>query len=132
MAFDFFGAGPVSVMLSTSTTFNGTAQTGTPQISHGMVVYPSQAAGGLFNFHKKGLIIKSIVFSGTGKIDLKITHPLMGATEVTVAQLDTNQRAANLNIHLPLHASLKVVTTNGNGPHAVVITAVEATATNTL
>jgi hypothetical protein len=132
MAFDFFGAGPVSVVLSTSTTFNGTAQTGTPQLSPGLVSFPSQAAGGLFNFHKKSLIIKGITFSGTGGADIKITHPLLGATEVVVAQMTSNQSVFNLNIHLPAGASIKIITTSGSGPQVVMITAVEAGPSNSL
>lgn len=119
-SFDLFGQTPTTIILTTSDNFNGTAQTADPSISSGTAVFPSQAGGGLVNYHRRPIKIKQISVTGGGTTSVKIAYPGVAA-EVEVASLAANESSKSVDIALPFGASLKISTASGASPKTAVI-----------
>jgi hypothetical protein len=112
---------PTVVVFETSTNFDGTAPTGTPTVSGGVVSYPIQAGGGLFKLHDKPILI------------LEIAH-LGGGSLTSVKKISAN---SELSVTVP-HADLVgttlmpgewiVFTSSGSGTKQLVIKAQEVPA----
>lgn len=67
----FFGQDPTTIVMRSSTSFDGTAQTGTPDITPGKYVFPVQAGGGLYNFHEGPIEVLNVFYSGGGTLTIK-------------------------------------------------------------
>lgn len=76
---NYFGRFPTTIVFRSSADFNGAQQSGTPEVGPGMFIFPSQAGGGLFNFHKQPIEVKAVSFSGGGALTItKKTHNKAG------------------------------------------------------
>ena len=64
----YFGRFPTTIVLQSSSNFDGSAQTGAPVITPGLYVFPVQAAGGLFAYHEDPIEIKQIAYAGSGTL----------------------------------------------------------------
>lgn len=67
----YFGQYPSTVVLQSSDNMNGTAMTGTPVITPGVITFPVQSQGGLFKFHTEGVNVIGIDYQGGGTLTVK-------------------------------------------------------------
>lgn len=81
--YSLFSEQPASVIIESSSNFDGTAQTGTPSKSLGGLKYPAQAGGGLFAFFVPTRLLQ-ISYKGGGTLTIK---QVIGDVEVTVGTI---------------------------------------------
>lgn len=72
----YFGASPTTIVMQSSSNFDGTEQTGTPALSPGLYTFPVQVGGGLYDMHEKvgngdPITILSISYAGGGTLTVK-------------------------------------------------------------
>ena len=110
--YDYFGGNPVSVIMEASTAFDGSAYpNGTVgDIKPGVVKFTPAANCGLLNFHRRPLLIESVMCSAGTNVAATIIYP--DGDEVSVgAASDANPLIKQFV--LPFGAALKLVGTAG-------------------
>lgn len=123
----YFGRFPTTIVMQSSSSFDGTAQTGAAVITPGLYIFPSQAGGGLYNFHDHPVEVKQISVSGGGSVVVtQFVLDSAGATVASsvVATLSGNTDTFFNNLILVPNVILKF--TGGSGTPKVTITASEA------
>jgi len=89
----YFGQHPSTIIMQSSTNFNGSAQTGTPTLSPALYVFPAQAGGGLYNFHdlvgcQESITILSISYKGGGSLQVnKVFNTVSGTPSLLVGTI---------------------------------------------
>lgn len=123
MAIDIFGGSPVTVVMQTTSDFNGGTQSGTPTLSPGLAVYPAQTGGGLLR-HSRPLKITSISMSDGHNATITMIHAGVSA-ELPVGSITNTVRVLCGPYVLPAGSQLKIVSSGGSAPKTISITAVE-------
>ena len=91
----YFGQHPSTIVMQSSSNFDGTVQTGVPTITPALYVFPLQAGGGLYNFHslvgtQEPVSVLSISYKGGGTLTIKRQlSSLAGTPMITVGQITT-------------------------------------------
>jgi hypothetical protein len=77
-AIQYFGRFPTDIVMQSTNSFNGGAQTSLPTLSPGQYTFPAQAGGGLYWFHTEPVEVKQIAYSGAGTLTVKkvVTVPV--------------------------------------------------------
>lgn len=122
----YFGRFPTTVVLQSSTNFDGTAQTGTPAITPGVYTFPEQVGGGLYNLHEGPIEVKQIAYSGGGAcLVTKVMSTTSPAQEVLLATLDNTTPTDLTNFFLAPGEYLKITSSGATTPK-ITLTASEA------
>lgn len=119
----YFGRFPTVIVFQGSSSFDGTAQTGTPTIAPGIYTFPLQAGGGLYNFHESPIQVKQIAYSGGGTCLVK--KVINGVQTVLIATLTTAAPVDFVDFYLAPAETL-VITSSGDTTPVITITAHEA------
>lgn len=112
---------PTVVVFEATGNFDGTAPTGTPSVSGGVVAYPAQSAGGLFKLHDKPITIHEVASIGG---TLTIVKKVSANTELSVPVAS----AASLAGTILLPGEWLVFTSTGPGTKQIIIKAQEVPA----
>jgi len=121
----YFGRFPTTIVMQSSTQFNGTAQTGTPVMSPGAYTFPVQAGGGLYAFHDLPIEVEQISFSGGSTCTVtKVVEDSNGSTlqSTTLATLNSSNPIYNTKTFLTPNEYLTFSSSGGANP-VVAITA---------
>ena len=123
----YFGRFPTTMVLQSSSNFDGTAQTGTPTLAPGIYTFPAQAGGGLYNFHEVPIEVKQIAYSGGGTCTVtKVVGPVGAPVQsVVMATLSSGTPADQVQIYLSPGEALLFSSSGGTNP-VLSITAHEA------
>lgn len=117
----YFGLKPTTILMQTSSGFDGTAQTGTPTLSPGLYTFPIQAGGGLYGLHIEPITVHNITFKGSGTLTIKKT---IGTQEAVIGTIGSGQGEYAEDISLSPGESLKFAS---SGAGAVSVTGSVAT-----
>ena len=113
--YSLFSEQPASVILESSSNFDGTAQTGTPAKSAGGLKYPAQAGGGLFNFSVQTRVVQ-IAYKGGGTLTIK---QVTGTVEITIGTI-SSEGAFTTPILFTKGQQLKLLSAGATSPIAIV------------
>ena len=113
----YFGEYPTTMVMQTSSGFNGTAQTALPVITAAVYTFPAQAGGGLYAFHDNTVRVSAVTFKGTGTLTIKKT---VGAQDATLGSVTNGEGAYTTSIIVSPGESLKFFST---GAGVVTVTA---------
>jgi hypothetical protein len=131
----YFGQFPTTILLQSSTTFNGEANTGTLTLTPGMYTFAPAAGGGLYSFHYNTIIVKQIEFGVSGGTlgTLTVTKVLSASNDggtpimsVVVATLNTSTPTYTQDIYLTAGEYLEFTSSGGSGTQQIGITSHEA------
>lgn len=115
---EFLGTESNTIIMQSSTNFDGTAQTSDPDLGGGIATFPVQVGGGLFNFHKRSAVaIENITFKGyvlspAGVLTIK---RVVNGTEIIIGTI-TNEGLFSSKIILAPGESLKFVSSGATNP----------------
>jgi hypothetical protein len=120
----FFGKNPSTIILQSSTNFDGTAQGSDPAITPGLYTFPAQAGGGLYNFHdlvgtQEAISIQSISYLGGGTLTVKRKlQSAVGTPTVTIGTVTTQGDLVfeDNSLVLPFHEDLVFTSSGGTSP----------------
>lgn len=124
----YFGRFPTTIVLCSSSQFNGSAQTSAPVLSPGVYTFPVQAGGGLYAFHDIPVEIKQVTYSGGGTCTITKAVGTVGSPiqQTVLATLNTTTPVDYTNFYLSPGEHLLFSTTGATNP-VLAITAHEAT-----
>lgn len=125
----YFGAKPTSIIMQSSTNFNGTAQTGSPTLSAGFYTFPAQAGGGLYNLHEKTgtgeqIVVLSITYMGGGTLTVQRAFSILNPGTPPMSPVGTISSSGDLTLspgQLVLPPGEELVFTSSGGTSPVVI-----------
>jgi hypothetical protein len=119
----YFSSIPCTVILQTSSGFDGTAVTGTPTQGPGEWVFPAQAGGGLYNFHTvygTPIRIQDISYQGSGTCTV---NQIINGTATPIAALSGTAKELFNDLVLSGNTTLSFQS-SGAGQVAIVATEV--------
>ena len=122
----FFGKNPSTIILQSSTNFDGTAQGTDPVITPGLYTFPAQAGGGLYNFHdfvgtQEAVSVQSISYAGGGTLTVKRKlQTAAGTPSITIGTVTTQGDLAFEDNGLVLSFNEDLVFTSSGGTSPVI------------
>ena len=111
----YFGQFPTTIVFQTSSGFNGTAQTATPQITPGVYTFPVQAGGGEYDLHDNTIRVEGVTFKGSGTLTIKKS---VAGLEASIGTITGGEGSYALDILVTPSESLKFYS-SGAGAVAV-------------
>jgi len=106
--YDYFGTNPVTIVLQTSSAFDGVALLPgvIGDIKPGLITFPVQAGGGLIDFHTRPLLIQNIMAKAGLVVDVSMIYA--GGVEVVVGKIEATNKSISESFVLPVNAALKL------------------------
>lgn len=112
----YFGSAPTTIIMQSSSNFDGSAQTGDPVITPGLYTFPAQAAGGKFDFHEEAVKVLNVVYRGGGTLTIKKVFKLISGTPKATVGTVSSEGAFNTVINLAPGEYLEFTSAGGTNP----------------